>query len=237
MRIAVLEDSPTDSLMMTSLLRTEGHEVYAFSRVRELRRFCMVESVDLLLLDWVLPDESGESFLKWLRTDRQDDTPAIFITALDSDEHIVQGLGAGADDFMIKPISAPVLYSRIEALMRRSRPREAKLSLEFLPYRIDVEQAQISLHGKTIDLTVKELDLALFMFRNVGRLLSRGHMLEAVWARSADIPTRTVDTHVSRVRRKLSLQPENGFRLITTYNYGYRLERLGSNGSESGKDS
>jgi DNA-binding response OmpR family regulator len=75
-------------------------------------------------------------------------------------------------------------------------------------------------------LTEKEFVLAVFLFQNLGRLFSRGHLLEAIWALSAAVPTRTLDTHISRVRKKLDLHPTNGFRLVPTYNYGYRLESV-----------
>lgn len=225
MRIAVLEDNPTESQLIVTCLRKAGHEVQHFALVGDLRRSSTRESVDLYLLDWMLPDQTGAEFLTWLRRDRQDDTPALFLTGLNSEEDIVAGLAAGADDFIVKPASPRILLSRIEAVMRRVKPREVDAVFELPPYRIDPAQSNISLRGEAIDLTEKELDLAIFMFRNIGRLLSRGHLLEAVWGRSADIPTRTVDTHVSRVRRKLRLQPENGFRVVPTYNFGYRLER------------
>ena len=82
------------------------------------------------------------------------------------------------------------------------------------------------LDGREVILTDKEFELAAFLFRNLGRLLSRGHLLEAVWGRNPDLATRTVDTHISRVRSKLNLRPENGFRLTPTYNFGYRLEKI-----------
>ena len=82
-------------------------------------------------------------------------------------------------------------------------------------------------------MTDKEFELAAFLFRNLGRLLSRGHLLEAVWGRNPDLATRTVDTHISRVRSKLNLRPENGFRLTPTYNFGYRLERIDPSESPS----
>ena len=226
MRIAVLEDNPTDSLLIAASLRNAGHEVHEFRLTGDIKRFATRESVDLYLLDWLLPDQSGEEFLYWLRKSRQDGTPAIFTTSLDAEDDIVIGLSAGADDFMIKPVSPRVLLSRIEAVMRRVKPREINAAIDLPPYRVEPAQSRITLRGEAIDLTEKELDLAIFMFRNLGRLLSRGHLLEAVWGRSADIPTRTVDTHVSRVRRKLQLLPENGFRVIPTYNIGYRLERV-----------
>jgi len=226
MRIAVLEDNPTESLLIVTHLRNAGHEVHEFRLTGDLKRFATRESIDLYLLDWLVPDQSGEEFLHWLRKSRLDDTPAIFTTSLESEKDIIIGLAAGADDFMTKPVNPRILLSRIDAVMRRVKPRELNAPIDLPPYLIDPSQSLISLHGEPIELTEKELALAIFMFRNLGRLLSRGHLLEAVWGRSADIPTRTVDTHVSRVRRKLKLQPENGFRVIPTYNFGYRLERM-----------
>ncbi|MDO6386222.1 response regulator transcription factor [Uliginosibacterium sp. 31-12] len=233
MRIALLEDDSTQSLIVTSCLRNAGHEVHEFRLTADLKRFCARESVDLYLLDWIVPDQSGEEFLRWLRSERNDATPAIFLTSRDAEEDVVAGLSAGADDFIIKPLNQRILLSRIEAVMRRAKPRDVHAILELPPYRIDPAQNLISLKGEALELTEKEFALALFMFRNVGRLISRGHMLEAVWGRSPDIPTRTVDTHVSRVRNKLQLRPENGFRVVPTYNFGYRLEQVDAQQAET----
>ncbi|WP_173893981.1 response regulator transcription factor [Uliginosibacterium sp. TH139] len=233
MRIALLEDDSTQSLIVTSCLRNAGHEVHEFRLTADLKRFCARESVDLYLLDWIVPDQSGEEFLRWLRSERNDATPAIFLTSRDAEEDVVAGLSAGADDFIIKPLNQRILLSRIEAVMRRAKPRDVHAILELPPYRIDPAQNLISLKGEALELTEKEFALALFMFRNVGRLISRGHMLEAVWGRSPDIPTRTVDTHVSRVRNKLQLRPENGFRVVPTYNFGYRLEQVDAQQAEA----
>jgi two-component system response regulator RegX3 len=224
-RIALLEDDAALFALTSAWLKNEGHDVHGFSLTRDLIRFASRESVDLYILDWMLPDQTGGSFLTWLRQTREDNTPALFLTALDSEDDIVAGLNAGADDFIIKPVSQRVLLSRIAAIMRRSRPEAASL-IELPPYRIDAGRKQICLRDEPLELTEKEFDLALFLFRNIGRLLSRGHMLQAVWSVSPDLVTRTVDTHISRVRAKLQLKPENGFRLTPTYNYGYRLEQL-----------
>jgi two-component system, OmpR family, response regulator RegX3 len=94
------------------------------------------------------------------------------------------------------------------------------------PYRLNVNSRTIDHAGERVDLTHKEFDLALYLFRNPGRLLSRGQILEAVWGTTADLNTRTVDTHISRIRNKLGLMPENGWKLSAVYQHGYRLERL-----------
>jgi len=132
------------------------------------------------------------------------------------------------DDYMIKPIRRLELLSRLDAVWRRVRPRDdAGQVVELPPYRLDLDCRQVLRDGVPVEaLTEKEFALAVFLFQNLGRLLSRGHLLEAIWGLSADIPTRTLDTHISRVRKKLDLHPANGFRLVPAYNYGYRLERV-----------
>ncbi|HSD37115.1 MAG TPA: response regulator transcription factor [Rhodocyclaceae bacterium] len=229
MRIALLEDDPTQTALVTAWLQAEGHDVHAFGLTRDLTRFASRESVDLYVLDCNLPDQPGETFLRWLRQERHDTTPAIFVTAREAEDDIVAGLQAGADDYIIKPSSQRVLLSRIEAVMRRSKPKVPDAIIDLPPYTVDTNAKHFMLNGTAVDMTEKEFDLALFLFRNIGRLLSRGHLLESVWGRSPDLATRTVDTHISRVRGKLQLRPENGFRLTPTYNYGYRLERVDIN--------
>lgn len=109
--------------------------------------------------------------------------------------------------------------------MRRAQPRNTNQTLVVEPYHFDLARKQLTMDGAAVEMTDKEFELAAFLFRNLGRLLSRGHLLEAVWGRNPDLATRTVDTHISRVRSKLNLRPENGFRLTPTYNFGYRLEK------------
>ena len=93
-------------------------------------------------------------------------------------------------------------------------------------FDVDVDRRVVTRHGAEMDLTQKDFDLAVFLFRNVGNLVSRGHILESVWGRTSDLNTRTVDTHVSRLRSKLGLVPENGWKLTAVYQHGYRLEQV-----------
>jgi DNA-binding response OmpR family regulator len=119
------------------------------------------------------------------------------------------------------------LVARANALWRRAGAgAPAEEVLDFPPYRFDLSARRILLDGAAVDLTQKEYEVALFLFRNMGRLVSRGHLFEAVWGRSAVLSSRTTDTHLSRVRSKLKLQPEHGYRLVSVYNYGYRLEEV-----------
>ena len=127
-----------------------------------------------------------------------------------------------------EPIRRRELLSRLEAIWRRNRPHDASQDvIDAAPYRLDLKHRTVSRDGKPLEsLTDKEFSLAIFLFQNLGRLLSRGHLLEAIWGLNATIPTRTLDTHISRLRKKLELYPANGFRLVPAYNYGYRLDRV-----------
>jgi DNA-binding response OmpR family regulator len=149
------------------------------------------------------------------------------MTSRSGEDDIVTGLAAGADDYMIKPIRRGELVARVQALLRRAYPTQnAVEQIQFNQYVFEPRTSRLTAAGEQIELTQKEFDLALLFFRNLGRPLSRAYILEAVWSRDVEIPSRTMDTHVSRVRSKLQLRPENGFRLAPVYSYGYRLEQV-----------
>jgi two-component system, OmpR family, response regulator RegX3 len=119
------------------------------------------------------------------------------------------------------------LLARIEALGRRALKTEgAEANLQYDPFQINCSTRQIQVHNEIIPTTTIEFDLAQFLFRNYGRVLSRDYILENVWGRNPDVNTRTVDTHVSRIRRKLGIIPENKWHLVSVYQHGYRLEKL-----------
>lgn len=229
MRIALLEDDPAQAETLASWLAAAGHDMHVFGLGRDLLRHASRESFDTFLIDWMLPDQTGHEVLRWLRQERGETAPMIFVTSRDAEEDIVAGLNSGADDYIVKPVRRLELLSRLEAIWRRTRPKEDNESvIDLPPYRIELTTRRILRGGNAVEtLTEKEFNLVVFLFQNLGRLLSRGHLLEAVWGVSASIPTRTLDTHVSRIRKKLELHSANGFRLVPAYNYGYRLERVG----------
>ena len=149
----------------------------------------------------------------------------------DDETDIVTALEAGADDYMIKPVKQMEMLARINALGRRSLAQDdQKQILEVPPFTLDPVARTVERNGDNIEMTYKEFDLAMFLFRNIGRIMSRGHILENVWGRNPDINTRTVDTHISRLRNKLGLNKENGWKLSAIYQHGYRLEKLDSHG-------
>jgi DNA-binding response OmpR family regulator len=154
--------------------------------------------------------------------------PCCFLTTSSGEDDIVAGLDAGADDYMIKPLRRGELVARVQALLRRAYPAQnGAEQLQFGQYLFETRPGRLLMEGTVLDVTQKEFALALLFFRNIGRPLSRAYIHEAVWVKESAVPSRTMDTHVSRVRNKLALKPENGYRLVPVYSYGYRLEKLG----------
>ncbi len=231
MRIAILEDDPDQLALIERWLGAAGHDVHAFTSGRDTMRNAGRESFDIYVLDWQVPDVSGIEVLKWIRDNVSKHVPVLFVTVRDSEEDIVFVLENGADDYMVKPARRQELLARVHALLRRAYPHQEQKLLTFPPFEIDTQRGEIRHNGVPVELTPKEFDLAVVLFRNMGRLLSRGHLREAVWGQSGDLATRTVDTHVSQVRKKLDLRPETGFRVVPVYNYGYRLEQIDSAGA------
>jgi two-component system response regulator RegX3 len=225
-RIAILEDDPDQLALLQRWLVQDGQDVHGYLSGREVMTKATRESFDLFVLDWQVPDVSGPEVLQWLRNNVSKQVPILFVTVRDSEQDIVFALESGADDYMIKPARQNELLARVHALLRRAYPREENPQLSFPPFEIDTKRSEIRRDGSKVELTPKEFDLAVVLFRNIGRLMSRGHLQESVWGRSGDLATRTVDTHVSQVRKKLDLRVESGFRVVPVYNYGYRLEQI-----------
>ena len=227
MRIAFLEDDQPQAEVIKGWLTAADHSCRHFTKaslfLREVRR----ESYDLLILDWELPESSGIEVLRSVREQSDWRVPVLFMTNRDSENDIVKALAEGADDYMTKPASRDITLARINALGRRSQQDgQGEQILEYGNYRFVTADKSLTRDGEPIELTEKEYQLAVMLFANIGRLLSRNHMLEAIWGVGPELATRTVDTHISRLRRKLALLPENGWRLKAVYQHGYRLEKV-----------
>lgn len=227
MRIAVLEDDPAQAELLMAWLKNTGHECSVFHQGRKLISALAHDTLDLLILDWNLPDLSGIDVLAWVRSNVSWRIPVIFITCRGAEPDIVYALESGADDYMKKPVKQFETLARVSALERRSRPNpDNQGTLELYPYHFDLQNGSVTCNDEDIQLTRKEFDLALFFFRNIGQLLSRDYILENVWGHRADLKTRTIDMHVSRLRHKLKIEPDNGWRLAAVYQHGYRLESM-----------
>ena len=227
LRIALLEDDPAQAELLHRWFVSAKHRCYRFENAGSFLRAIHRESFDLVVIDWGLPDIPGDEVLERLRGESKWRVPVLFITSRDREEDIVHALEKGADDYMVKPVKRAETLARLAALARRAATTGDEDQIISLgDYRIDSKRRAVTCGTTVFELTQKEYELALFLFRNVGRLLSRGYILENVWGRRPDLNTRTVDTHVSRIRAKLRLTPDNGWRLTAVYQHGYRLERL-----------
>ena len=227
MRIAILEDDISQTELLSHWLQLAGHNAHAFEQGANLLRALERESFDALLLDWNVPDLSGVEVLKRVRQRLHSSVPVLFVTGRNREDDVVTALREGADDYMIKPVRRLELLARLEALSRRGRhgPEQAEV-IELDVFKVDCQTRTVHRNGKQVVLTAKDFDLSVLFLRNVGRLLSRGHIRETVWGPNAVVTSRTLDTHVSRIRNKLGLTPEFGWRLAAVYRYGYRLEHL-----------
>lgn len=224
-RIGILED---DTALCEHLARSMSDigSCVCVSTGTAMKTLLKRETFDLLLVDWALPDTTGLEVMRWMADHLPHHAPVIFVTSRDAEEDVIAALDAGAVDYIRKPIRTEELKARARAVLRRGGTFARSDAEIFGSYRFDSGAQSASIGSDSVALTAKEFDLALTLFQNLHRPLSRAYLLERVWGRNPDLPTRTLDAHISRVRTKLRLRPEFGYRLIPVYSYGYRLETL-----------
>ena len=225
--IAVLEDDENQAKVVSLFLESAQHTFEIHGSGKEYIEGIKNNDFDLLILDWELPDMTGIEVLKWIRTNIGWNRPVLFMTVRDSKEDIVTALEHGADDYMTKPADRHEFLARINTLSRRVNTNgKQKDRIKFGDFTIYKSERKISHHGAALGLTPKEYELATLLFESEGRLLPRIDILKTIWGIEAEINTRTVDTHISRIRKKLALEPKNGWSLSSIYHHGYRLERI-----------
>jgi two-component system, OmpR family, response regulator RegX3 len=226
MNIAFLEDDFAFAQDVIRALTQAGHQVQHFLSGRECLKVVASEQFDLCIFDWEVPDMSGFEVLASLKL-KGNVPPVIFLTGRDAEEDIVKVMDAGADDYIVKPPNLNVLVARVNAHLRRSQGSQHQEKIvNYGELSVDFTKRKFDLNGQAVKLTEKETELALYLFGQVGVLLSRAHLTKVVWGTSPDIDTRTIDVHISHLRSKLNLLPQYGWRLVSVYHQGYRLERL-----------
>lgn len=223
MKIALLEDDIAQAELMTHWIKQAGMRCAHYSTGAAFRTGIVREPADLILIDWVLPDDDGLKILSWLRQTVGLTVPIMFVTGRAEEEALVLALDHGADDYLVKPLRKAETLARIKALLRRGGARPAAV-VTLGNVQIDVDKQRALVNGTAIDLTEREAALAAHLLRHHGQLVTRQQLLEHVWQSSVDPGIRTVDMHINRLRSKLRLTPDNGFSLITVYHKGYRLE-------------
>jgi two-component system response regulator RegX3 len=225
-RVLVVEDEDSISEPLAYMLRKEGFEVaIADDGPAGLAAFDR-DGADLVLLDLMLPGLSGTEVCRELRT--RSAVPVIMLTARDSEVDKVVGLELGADDYVTKPFSHRELVARIRAVLRRhggTAPADDGTALEAGPVRMDVDRHLVTVAGEAVQLPLKEFDLLELLLRNVGRVLTRGQLIDRVWGSDYVGDTKTLDVHVKRLRAKIEPDPASPKHLLTVRGLGYKLER------------
>lgn len=225
MHIAIAEDDVDQLALLQLWLEGAEHSVRGFETAADYLAALKRERFDMLLIDWMLPDGTGGDLLQWVRGNLGWEIPVLVVTARDDEQTVVLALQAGADDYVVKPPKPAELLARVAALGRRMRSGGMPL-LRLGSFEIDITRQRLSMDGEALALTQKEFDLSAYLFQNPGKLLSRDHLLNKIWGIHADVDTRTVDTHISRLRKKLKLDGSKGWKLVPVYGVGYRFERV-----------
>jgi two-component system, OmpR family, phosphate regulon response regulator PhoB len=224
-RIFMLEDDEQFAVTIAERLRACTYEVSVFHHPHALFYELTKGSPTLVIVDWMLPEMTGLDVVKRLRQTVGTGIAIMMLTQMDSEEHIVGALEAGADDYVVKPGAGNELTARVKAVLRRYSPaKEAVLEISSGPYVLDFRTQSAAIDGRKAELAPREFDLVWTFFSSPGRLFSKSELLAAIWGRQADPTEHTITQHIYSVRKKLSLA-EHGFRLTSVYGTGYRLEQ------------
>ena len=223
--IAVVEDDLAFALELEEFLGASGYTVSSYDSSQKFLAALRQSECDLLIVDWSIPDLSGIEVLEYIRKFHPD-MPAIMLTARAENIDIVRGLQAGADDYVSKPVDPDVLAMRIKSLLRRSKGEVKNVSenVTLGRYLLRPSTSTIYLGDEEIVLPKREFDMAMLFFTNPNRLLSRQYLAATLWGKVVDYQSRTIDTHVARLRKNLKLDPACGISLNALYGFGYTLQ-------------
>ncbi len=224
MLIYLLETNLCEAAYFQDCMRARGREVRHVSRSADLLDALVRQRPALVVLDWIAPDLPGLEALKRIRMLHGQALPVMMLTGVSHQEHIVAALDAGADDYLVKPVTRPLLVARVEAMLRRASPAAEPLrEVRCGPFKLDYRQQLAVAGGRRIALTQKEFDIAWTLFTNANRFVTKADLVATVWGRRAEIAGHTLTQHMHTLRRKLNLE-EFGFRLVAVYGTGYRLQ-------------
>lgn len=222
-RILVVEDEEPLALLLRYNLEAEGFTVDTISRGDEAENHLREHGADLLLLDWMLPGISGIELCRRIRAQKQNERmPVIMLTARGEESERVRGLSIGADDYIVKPFSLPELIARVRALLRRVNPARIAHVMSMGDLEMDRETRRVRRGGAELHLGPTEFKLLEFLMQTPGRVYSRSQLLDAVWGRDVYIDERTVDVHMGRLRKAISLdQGKDPLRTVRGVGYAF----------------
>lgn len=222
-RILIVEDEDEVRRTNKGYLEAQGYTVDCAGTLADAREVMDSFQPDLILLDVLLPDGSGYDFCAEIR--KKTSVPIIYLTCMDKNENIVNGLALGGDDYIIKPYSLEVMSARVMATLRRSEANSVG-RIELPPLSINLQNGQVTMDGMQVELSPKELQLLAFLASNIGKRFSAEEIFRSVWADASGVETNTVKTHISTLRKKLHLHNDAPFELRAVKNEGYVFTRL-----------
>lgn len=202
--ILIVEDEPAIRDMIAYALRTQSYQPVCAQDGKEALQAVAERIPDLILLDWMLPGNTGIELVRRFRKEANTrDVPIIMLTAKGEESDRIAGFDSGADDYVVKPFSARELLARIKAVLRRSRETEDDGSIEIGALRLDGRQQKLLVHGQSVHVGPTEYRLLHFFMSHAGRVYTRNQLLDFVWGGGSEIEDRTVDVHVRRLRKVL----------------------------------
>ena len=225
-RILVIEDEESIGLAVRDELEFEGFDVVLIDDGSAGLQAVLDDPPDLIVLDLMLPGMSGFEVCREVRR-RDLTTPIVILTARDQEVDRVRGLDLGADDYLVKPFSLAELLARIRAVLRRAAVPApgsgSRLCLEIGGLRVDPKKHRVSKHNREVKLTFKEFKLLELLLRNPGEVISRDDFLDQVWGKDVFVTHRTVDTHISALRKKIEDNPEEPSYILSVRGVGYKF--------------
>jgi len=220
-RILLVEDEPTISEPLAESLGRDGFEAEVAPTLAGAREAFRREAPDLVLLDVMLPDGDGRDLAREIR--KKSDVPIVMLTARGEEIDRVLGLELGADDYIVKPFSSRELTARIRAIMRRGRGRDQKSPIEIGALRLDPTSRTVTKDDDPIELAAREFDLLHLLMANAGEVLRRERIMDEVWDPHWFGPTKTLDVHISWLRKKIEDDPSHPTYITTIRGVGFRF--------------
>ncbi len=220
--VVVVEDDPDIASIVETYLKSAGFAVIVTADGAAGLEAAESEDVELVVLDWMLPDTDGPSFIRRLRARRR--TPVIMLTARTEEDDRLRGFRAGADDYVAKPFSPRELVARVGAVLSRSSAEAPGVRpLRFGRLSIDPEQRSVTVAGRPVDFTTREFDLLYLLARNPRRVFGRDELLDRIWGDERGEVDRVVDVHVSNIRAKIEADSSAPRFIVTLRGVGYKF--------------
>lgn len=224
-KILIADDEAGIREILKIYFEKEGFEVLEAENGEQAITKVLADKPDMLLLDIMMPVMDGIEVCKQVR--KMSSLPIIMVTAKEEDDDRITGLEIGADDYITKPFNTREVVARVKAVLRRSGIKDAKAELSHIEYEglsIDMEKYEVLAFGNKMTFTTKEMELLWALASNPGKAFSRNQLLESIWGYSYYGDTRTVDTHIKRIRQKLNIPADAYWDIVTIWGVGYKFE-------------